>query len=395
MHIVVIFYNIGGYHAARLRAAYTVCQQQGWSLSAIQVTDNTNEHPWGDVEQEITFPLKTLLPVATTAPSIDRSLSSTIAASVLPACLDALKPDILAIPGWGFPVSRAALGWCKRHRVPTILMSESKRDDEKRQWWKEQLKSWLYVRKYDAALVGGKQHRDYLIELGFPSSRIFLGYDAVDNDYFAQKADLARQDPVAARHRQPLIPSQPYLIAVTRFIKRKNVPCLVKAFAAYRQQVGQEQAWHLVLCGSGAEESLIRQLIIENALNNCVHLPGFISYQEIGDWYGLANAFVHPALHEQWGLVVNEACAAQLPILGSRTVGACHELLKDRQNGLLFAPESQQDITRALLGIHQLDLDSRIKMGKCSQKIAADYNPKKFAWGFLNSIKTVLLCCQN
>lgn len=394
MHIVVIFYNIGGYHAARLRAASVVCHQQNWSLTAIQTTDNTDEHPWGDVDQEITFPVKTLLPVATTPASTDRSLFSTAAASILPTYLDALKPDIVAIPGWGFPVSRTALAWCRRHSVPTILMSESKSDDEKRQWWKEQLKSWLYVRKYDAALVGGKQHRDYLIELGFPLSRIFFGYDAVDNDYFAQKADAARQDPVQARHRQPQIPTQPYFIAVTRFIQRKNVPRLVKAFAAYRQQVGEEQAWHLVLCGSGAEASLIRQIIRENSLNQCVHLPGFISYQEIGDWYGLANAFVHPALHEQWGLVVNEACAAGLPILGSRTVGACNELLQEGQNGLLFAPDSQEDLTRALLSIHQLDLDSRIRMGQCSQKIAADYSPEKFAWGLLDSIKTSLLRSQ-
>jgi glycosyltransferase involved in cell wall biosynthesis len=394
MHIVVIFDSIGGYHAARLRAAYAVCQQQGWSLTAIQVTDKTKEHPWGDVEREINFPLKTLLPAATSPPSIDRSSSSTIAASLLPNCLDVLKPDLLAIPGWGFPISRTALAWCKRHHIPAILMSESKWDDEKRHWWKEQLKSWLYVRKYDAALVGGKQHRDYLIKLGFPHSRIFLGYNAVDNNYFAQQANIARQDPVAARHRQPHIPSRPYFIAVTRFIRRKNVPCLVKAFAAYRQQVGQE-AWDMVLCGSGAEESLIRQIIVENELNNCVHLPGFITYQEIGNWYGLANAFIHPALHEQWGLVVNEACAARLPILGSQTVGACQELVQEGQNGLLFAPESQQDITRALLGIHQLDLDSRIRMGQVSQKIVNEYSPEKFAWGLLNSMQAALGFNQN
>ena len=395
MHVVVIFYNIGGYHAARLRAAQAACQQHGWSLTAIEVTDNTKEHPWGNVEREITFPLKTLLPVATTPPSADRSPSSTIAASLLPTCLDALKPDILAIPGWGFPISRTALAWCKRHRIQAILMSESKWDDEKRQWWKEQLKSWLYVRKYDAALVGGKQHRDYLIELGFPRNRIFLGYDAVNNDYFAQTANVARQDPVAARYRQPHIPSRPYFIAVTRFIKRKNVPGLVKAFAAYRQQVGEEQSWDMVLCGSGAEEALIRQIIVENELNHCVHLPGFITYQEIGDWYGLANAFIHPALHEQWGLVVNEACAAQLPILSSRTVGACHELVQEGQNGLLFAPESQQDITRALLAMHQLDSDCRIRMGQVSQKIVAEYSPEKFALGLLNSIKGALVVNQN
>ncbi|MGF1934425.1 MAG: glycosyltransferase family 4 protein [Nostoc sp. ChiQUE02] len=391
MHIVVIFYNIGGYHAARLRAAYAACKQKGWAFSAIQITDNTQEHPWGDVEQEITFPLKTLLPIATTSPSTPRNQESTVPASLLPSCLDTLQPDILAIPGWGFPISRAALTWCRKHNVPTIVMSESKWDDEKRQWWKEQLKSWLYVRKYNAALVGGKLHRDYLIKLGLPHERIFLGYDAVDNDYFTQRAEIARLDPIKARHRQPKIPAKPYFIVVTRLIKRKNVFRLVEAFAAYRQQIGDEQAWDLVICGSGEEESSIRNLIVEQKLSDCVHLPGFITYQAIGDWYGLANAFVHPALQEQWGLVLNEACAAGLPVLSSRTVGAGYELVDNGKNGLLFDPQSREDMTRALLTIHQMDLESRSNMGYFSQKIVDNYAPQKFAEGLLKAVDIAMI----
>ncbi|MCX7593601.1 MAG: glycosyltransferase family 4 protein [Fischerella sp.] len=386
MHVVVIFHNIGGYHAARLRAAYEACQHKGWNFTAVQVTDNTKEHPWGDMHQETTFPIKTLLPVATKPPSTDRSFTSSVSASLLPELLDTLKPSVVAIPGWGFPVSRAALSWCQRHQVSTILMSESKWDDEKRQWWKELLKSWLYVRKYDAALVGGKLHRDYLIQLGFPPEKIFLGYDAVDNDYFTKCASSARLNPAATRQRQPAIPAKPYFLIVTRLIKRKNVYRFVEAFAAYRQDIGAEQAWDLVICGSGEEERSIRNLIAARSLNDCVHLPGFITYQQIGDWYGLANAFVHPASQEQWGLVVNEACAAELPILCSRTVGASYELVQDGQNGLLFDPENRQDMTRTLLKIHQMDLDSRLQMGRLSHKIVAAYGPQNFADGLLKAI---------
>ncbi len=391
MHIVIIFYNIGGYHAARLRAAQAVCQQKGWNFSAVQVTDSTNEHPWGNVKQEITFPLKTLLPVATTPPSTDRTSRSSVPASLLPSCLDNLQPDIVAIPGWGFPVSRTALSWCKHNHVPAILMSESKCNDERRLWWKEQLKSWLYIRKYDAALVGGELHRDYLIKLGFPRERIFLGYDAVDNDYFAQYAEAARLDPIAAKLRQTRIPSRPYFLVVTRLLKRKNVSRMIEAFADYRKQVGDDKAWDLVICGSGEEEISIRNLILKEELNACVHLPGFITYQAIRDWYGLANAFVHPAIQEQWGLVVNEACAAGLPVLCSRTVGACNELVQDGQNGLLFEPEDTQDITRTLLAIHELNLDSRIKMGNLSQTIVANYGIERFAEGLLKAINIILL----
>ena len=389
MHIVVIFYNIGGYHAARLRAVSLACQEKGWKLSAVQITDKTSEHPWGDVEREITFPVKTLLPIATTPKSTPRTQESRLPASLLPSCLDELQPNIVAIPGWGFRISRTALSWCKNHGVPTILMSDSKWDDQQRQWWKELIKSWLYVKKYDTAIVAGKLHRDYLVQLGFPSDRIFFGYDVVDNDYFAIQAEAARLDVEKARQRQPAVPTKPYFIAVTRLVKRKNVYRLVEAFAAYRQQIGDAHAWDLVICGSGEEELAIRNLILEKQLQYSVHLPGFIPYQAIGDWYGLANAFVHPALQEQWGLVLNEACAAGLPILSSCTVGASYELVADGKNGLLFTPENTQDITRALLTLHQIDSNSRNKMGELSKNIVANYSPKNFAESIFQAIYTI------
>ena len=396
MHIVVIFHNIGGYHAARLRAAQTVCQQKGYRLTAIQVTNQTHEHPWGELQGEMPFPLKTLLKVEANgyiSPHV--RFSSKTAIDLLSACLDDLQPDAVAIPGWGFPISRAALSWCQRDRIPAILMSDSKWDDKKRHWWKEGLKSWLYVRKYAAALVAGELHRHYLIRLGIPEEKIFLGYDVVDNDYFAKQAEIARQDPIAARHRQPKIPNRPYFLAVTRLIRRKNIVLLVEAFAAYRQHVGTAQAWDLVICGSGKEEPCIRKLLFDKALIGTVHLPGFIPYQSIGDWYGLASAFIHPALQEQWGLVVNEACAAGLPILCSRTVGASYELIQADENGFLFDPANQEEMTAVLLKMHYLDPDSRHRKGKLSQKIVANYAPSQFAHGLINAIEMAILNCSN
>lgn len=395
MHVVVIFHNIGGYHAARLRAAHAACQRSGWRMTAIQVTDSTQEHPWGDLEREITFPLKSLLPAATSSADKDQQQNPAAAPRLLRESLDGLQPDAVVIPGWGFAESRAALAWCRRNSALAILMSESKWDDEKRVWWKESIKSLLYVRKFDAAIVGGGLHRDYLIKLGLPGERIFLGYDVVDNNYFAGQAEAARQDPLAARRRQPSIPVKPFFLAATRLIERKNVARLIEAFAIYRQQVGFEEAWDLVVCGSGEQEQNIRRIISERNLNESVHLPGFVPYQAIGDWYGLAAAFVHPALQEQWGLVINEACAAGLPILASRTVGACHEIVRDKYNGLLFDPHSTGGVTQALLKMHSIERDARTHMGRCSREIIANFNSERFADGIMQAITTAAAATKN
>lgn len=389
MHIGILFYNIGGYHAARLRAVQSACEQRGWDLTAIQVTDQTGEHPWGDVERWLTFPVKTLLPQSSIGQGVLTSFESSDAVGPLRSLLESLHLDAIAVPGWGFPVSRAALEWCRRHQKPAILMSESKWDDAPRVWWKERWKSWRYVSRFDSALVGGKAHQDYLIRLGMAEERVFLGYDVVDNGYFAQGVAIARRHPAATYQRQPNIPPKPYFLAVTRLIPRKNVAALIRAYGTYYQLYGPN-AMDLVICGSGVEEPALRALIHNEKLDG-VHLPGFLSYDALPDWYALAAALIHPALQEQWGLVINEACAAGLPILCSRTVGACPELVYPQQNGLVFPPEDESAIAQCLIQFHQLDPSTRLEWGQQSQKAVARFSPTAFAEGLMQAID----CARN
>jgi 1,2-diacylglycerol 3-alpha-glucosyltransferase len=386
MHLVVLFHNVGGYHAARLRAVQRLCEEIGWALTAVQVTDSAREHQWGNLESEVTFDLRTLLPSGAKPMDVDSGQGAHAAARAMRRFLTTIRPNVVAIPGWGYPVSRSAQAWAKRHGALAILMSETKRDDAPRHWWKDQFKSRLYVRRFDAALVGGQSHFDYLVDLGFPKERIFVGYDVVDNDYFQERASAAQSDPDAARRRDPRIPVRPFFLCATRLIERKNVSCLVEAYAAYRQQIGPGAAWDLAICGSGEEEERIRSIANNLNLEKCVHLPGFVSYQQIGDWYGLANAFIHPALDEPWGLVINEACAAGLPILGSRTVGACYELVKENENGFLFDPRSTEAIAGVMVKAHQLDEEARKGLGAASRRIVAAFSPKLFAANLFKAI---------
>jgi glycosyltransferase involved in cell wall biosynthesis len=386
MHIVILFVNIGSYHAARLKAAHAACESRGWTMTAIQVTDNTLQHPWGNLKKEITFPVETLLPIATTPLTDDVGANSVDAVPKLNSCLNQLCPHVVLVPGWGFPISRAALEWCRRNKVPAVLMSESKHDDEKRVWWKEVIKSHLYVRQFAAAIVGGQPHYKYIVRLGLAPERTFIGYDVVDNEYFMRASQAARDKPEEARRRQPNIPERPYFLSMTRFLPRKNLSRLIHAYKAYRQERSLEEAWDLVVCGAGEEESSIRQLIDENGLANRVHLPGFLPYDALPDWYGLTGAFIHPAIQEQWGLVLNEACASGLPILCSKTVGARYDLVNDGNNGFLFDPYSVGEITSVLLKMHHLGAQQRAEMGGQSWKIVAEFGPERFAEGVLKAV---------
>ena len=191
MHVAVVFENIGGYHAARLLATYQMCQERGWQMTAIQITDQQGEHPWGKLSS-IGFPVETVL--TSFNPKLSRDEGLRRSGKLLRRLLSALRPDVVAIPGWGFDYARVALHWCRSSGACAVLMSESKRDDEKRAFWKEWLKKRLFVRYFSSAIVGAKSHKNYLTDLGMKDSRIFLGYDVVDNHYFAEAARQARTE---------------------------------------------------------------------------------------------------------------------------------------------------------------------------------------------------------
>ena len=85
----------------------------------------------------------------------------------------------------------SALNWCRATGTPAIVMSDSWDPDGGRKWWTESVKRRI-VPLYGSALVAGTPQRDYLERLGMPRDRIFTGYDAVDNDHFANGAGGAR-----------------------------------------------------------------------------------------------------------------------------------------------------------------------------------------------------------
>lgn len=65
---------------------------------------------------------------------------------------------------------------------------------------------------------------------------------------------------------------------------------------------------------------------------------GFINQSEIPETYAACDILVLPSNYwETWGLVVNEAMAADLPAIVSNRVGSCEDLVVDGETGYPFA----------------------------------------------------------
>jgi glycosyltransferase involved in cell wall biosynthesis len=291
--------------------------------------------------------------------------------------LDETAPDVVVVQGWSHAFALLPLQWAVRRGVPRVVLSESQRIDFDRAGWKESLKRRV-VRLFQAGLVGGTRHAEYLADLGLPRERIFLGYDVVDSDHFRAGADAARAAP-----RPADLPAD-YFLSAGRLISKKDFPTLLTAYAAYRAKAGTG-AWPLVILGDGEQRGELEKQRDRLGLADHVLMPGFKSYAELPAYYGLARAFILPSQIEQWGLVVNEAMAAGLPVIVSDRCGCAADLVESGQNGFTFPSGNVDQLARMLVRASEdCDLGA---MGRRSREIIARWSPARFAEGLSQAVE--------
>jgi len=360
-HLAIIFTNFGPYHVARLQALAAHCQRSGWQYTAIELARTEADYQWRIDLADLPFKTVSILQ--------DRTLEAVPFTKLgfwIWRTLYELQPDIMAIAGYARPAMLTALLWCRQHCKPAILMSATTEQDFTRIPRREAIKR-AVVSQFSAALVGGKPHTHYLQKLGMAPEAIFSGYDVVDNQHF--HPDHIRTLP--SPH------SRPYFLSINRFLPKKNLSFLISAYAQYRQEVGAI-AWDLVLCGDGQLRNNLEQQIRQLNLQEYVHLPGFLQQDELLPYFAHARCLVHTSLQEQWGLVVNEAMAAGLPVLVSDRCGCFEDLVQDGITGFGFDPSAVSQLTGLMVKLGTEVIDTQ-QMGEAALAHIQNYSPNCFA----------------
>ncbi|MBE7157248.1 MAG: glycosyltransferase family 4 protein [Rhodospirillales bacterium] len=298
-------------------------------------------------------------------------------AKALRRILNTIRPAVVFLNGWADWGALQGLAWCLERGVPAVVMSDSQERDERRVIWKEAIKR-RFVQCCQAAFVAGRRHAEYVARLGLPARQIITGYDVVDNDHFSRGAEEAR---VAPTRRPPagLPGGRPYFLCVSRCVPKKNLPALLRAYLAYRRRCNGWEPWDLIVLGDGEGRRVLESQIAADGLAGCVHLPGFRQYDELPAYYGLASALVLASTTDQWGLAVNEAMAAGLPVLVSVACGCVPELVHETINGFTFEPSDESALAEILLKIASTSPDVLASMGAASQRIIANWSLSRFA----------------
>jgi glycosyltransferase involved in cell wall biosynthesis len=291
-------------------------------------------------------------------------------ARLLWKALNRLSPQVVLVPGYYTLPAIAAALWAKLHGRHSVLMTESTAGDHKRVWWREKTKALMIRALFEWAIAGGAAHRRYLEELGFPMNHVMRFYDVVDNSYFRTKSAELRQQNAA----DFALPGG-FFLYVGRLSEEKNVDGLIGEWNVYRDADG---SWPLVIVGNGPAAGDLQLRASQSPFGSDIHFAGLKGFRELPMFYAFANCFVLPSTREPWGLVVNEAMAAGLPVIVSNRCGCAEDLVSNATNGFIFDPGRAGELARCLRQMEDLSAPERESMGGHSLEIIGRYSPDAF-----------------
>ena len=229
---------------------------------------------------------------------------------------------------------------------------------------KNRLKGWFLRLTCHQFFVSGQRAWDHFHErLGIPAKRIFSGYSVVDNAHFEVPAESA---------------TRPILLSVARFSPEKNLDLLIRAFQKSRLAA----EWELRLIGGGPEEDGLRGLCDGSAR---ITFAAWVSYADLPAEYARARAFALPSRFEPWGLVVNEAMAARLPVIVSEACGCRPDLVREGINGFVFRTGDEASLVDALNRLQNLSGEELKHLGIESGLIISDFSCQAWAASLIDS----------
>ena len=133
------------------------------------------------------------------------------------------------------------------------------------------------------------------------------------------------------------------------------------------------------MVGSGEMAAELVNLTSRLELDN-VRFRGFANQSVLPQIYGAADVFVLPSDNEPWGLAVNEAMCAGLPIVASAEIGCVADLVRAGVNGQTFAAGDVEGLANALRLVF-VDRETRTHMSSASRDIISRWSYAECAAG--------------
>jgi glycosyltransferase involved in cell wall biosynthesis len=372
MKIVITHTDFRIYWPPRLLALHKLLKALGHTLFVIEIAGKGSPYAFEKVKTksaELNWHI--LFPESAMEEINSRSIQSALRAK-----LQELNPDVVIAGAIAFQSGAGALKWKARTGRPVILFDDARPEDVKRNRLVNFIKKTFY-QNVDAVICPALSHSIGFEEWGIKKERIFYGIDVVDNELFKKSVSKDQLPSEIDKIHQP------FVLAIGRQIEKKNWQGLLKAFVRYKTE-NPTSLLNLVFIGDGLSHS---SLVAEAKEREDIVFIPFVQQDNIVQYYHRARGLILPSRYgETWGLVVNEAMAAGLPVLVSNQCGCANTLVYDGINGWTFEPEHTGEILEAIRKLDQLTQAQWERMSQSSEDIIKEWGLPRFTKGVLDAL---------
>lgn len=172
------------------------------------------------------------------------------------------------------------------------------------------------------------------------AQRISVVPDCIDAAGFRAKIDASRVDEL---RRKLKIPAGAIVVGyVGRIAREKGWPALVEMLRKLPEN------YFLLVCGDGNERLDLEQALEQHRLISRASVTGYVSQEEIPNYYALLDAFVLPSAHEEFGGALLEAMVCEIPIV-AYDVGGVRLVLNQGECGVLVQVGDVGELSKAVV----------------------------------------------
>lgn len=291
--------------------------------------------------------------------------------------LGRLELDALVVHGHNYLASLRAMASAKILGIPVMYKGETHlllpRSKAKKALRGPIMRA-LYS-QIDCFLAISQRNREYYEAFGIGDDRIAPFPYTVDNERFISASSVSGEERRKIRQELGLSESLPVVVYASKFMRRKHPDDVVTAAGKLHDAGIQCQ---VLLIGTGEMEDELREQA-RAASPLPVVFAGFRNQSELPAILGACDVFVLPSENEPFGLIVNEAMCAGLPVVVSEEVGCVPDLVLNAITGRTFEAGNADSLAAALRPLIEQE-DLRARMGAASRQRISE-------WGFEQNLR--------
>lgn len=341
--------------------------QAGVDVHVWYATNPTNQHTYDaelsrtiDWGMELTEGYQWQCPAGQSQASVLASLLGTLRRS---------RYDLIVVPGWSPAWAAVASAFCLVTGKPLGLNIDSSSLHVQGGLGRSLSRRALFrvLAALDTSFLCKGSESDRYIRGYADRARTFRYPYSVDVEWWQSRVQEALPRRGAVRSELGVPNDGFVLLAVAKFVERETPLSLIEAIG----RLSPADNVRLVLVGDGPLRH--RLAAASEGFSDRVLLPGYLPYTELPNYYAMADAFLHPAVAEPWGVSVGEAAASSLPILCSTGVGSGHDLVWDGVNGFRYCPDDIETLCELISRLAHTDAEVLKQMGAMSWKISTSW----------------------